>query len=50
MKGGGLTCGRGGAGVLRHFIFVVRIFGIQNSAVRGYLDLGILLILEVKSL
>jgi hypothetical protein len=50
MLGGGLTRGRGGAGVLRHLIFVIQILGVQNSAVWSHLDPGSLLILEVKSL
>jgi hypothetical protein len=50
MSGGGLTRGRGGAGVLRHLIFVIRILGVWNSAFWSYLDPGVLLILEVKSL
>jgi hypothetical protein len=50
VSGRGLSCGRAGAGVLRHLILVVWFFWIRDSAVRGDLDLGVLLVLEAELL
>jgi hypothetical protein len=46
----GLTCGRSGAGVLRHLFFVIRIFRIRHGAVWSDGNPGIFEILEAKFL